>query len=249
MEGLITLSKSKYFGENVHFHNGTSIKEFYRNQNISLGIRAHVLFTYFYNLEENANKAPQDRIVIQNPELLRHLGYEIPKHSLSMEYNKYVSAVQSMLERYELDGFWYREFRNTKGEWVPLYTTDENGQRVYNYEAHGLTDRRIVLNTDKAKTLYSTLPSQAIELDIKNRSREKRMLTTRPVTLVDFMLKKLVKITSKDKVQAIKEKKKIVNTYLEKQSSKYGDFNPSKVEASPELIKEKELQSVMLSVI
>lgn len=233
MSASIALNRStQLFGENSYVHNDISISDFLKNDNIPYGQRMLIHFVMLYNLPGNLAKKPEDRIYISNPGIFRALGCDV-KNYTSPFYVEHLSAIQSALERYERDSdcFFRREFQNSEGKWIPLYLTAADGSKTFNEETKGLTKRRIILNVKRVKELLTALPDHVKAIKVDARSRGRKVIKMRPITLFDYLINDFIKTNVKD-IQS----KKNINHYLEDQKELYGDFRLSAIDViTPEL--------------
>ena len=102
---LIALKPStiKLFGEVSYIHNDTNLDDFFKNQSVSMGVRIMMKLASLHSLDSNRDKAPEDRIFISNSGILRSLGFNVDDYR-SQDYEDHLSAVQSVLERWEKEG-------------------------------------------------------------------------------------------------------------------------------------------------
>lgn len=186
-----------YLGEKAFFHNQIDIQTWNLSNQVDLVQKLTLKFAMFFSSEQNKNKKPEERIFAQNTDLMTNYGVTLP-------------GIQKALRNMERMGIIRREFRTATGE------------HLSGSDAHGLTKRRIILDINKTKDLLSTTYDEAAASGYKSRSREKRFIKRRPLSLIRNVINSIIKTQVSD-VNARKNKLKSV--YLEQQYKQFGDFN------------------------
>lgn len=190
-------TEKPYLGESAFFHNNIDINTWYLSKQVDLLQKITLTFAFYYSSEDNKNKKPEDRIYAQNPTLMKQFGVSLP-------------GVQSALKNMEKMGIIIRQYKSASGDFVKVD------------EAHGMTNRRVILDVNKIKDLLSTLYDEAEASGYKKRSREKRFLKRRPLSLIRNVINGIIKTQVLD-LNA--RKTKLKNTYLKMQYKQFGDFN------------------------
>lgn len=182
--------------EKSFFHNNLSIDEWYSSKDVDLAQKILMESIFLYSSDKNKDKKPEERVYFHN-------SYFMDKYKLTR------SGVQKAFRCLEKMGVIVREFKTATGE----YLTSK--------EAQGLTNRRIILDANKAKDLLSTTYDEAAASGYIARSRERRFLKRRPITLVRNVINSIIKTQVSD-VNA--RKAKLKDAYLKMQYKAFGQF-------------------------
>lgn len=214
---ILGKASESYLGGDIYYHNNIDINEWYLSTQVDTLQKTVLYLGNLYSLEENQAKKPEDRIYVQNSELMERFG------------NVELITVQKALANAEKMGVLSRKFVNRDKELV-----DKE-------DAQGMTKRRIIINASKLKELIMVAFNDEVNaLGYKARSREKRLISRRPFTMIDNSVKELIKDIRKTQVLDVQSRKnKISKTLLVKQFKQFKDFSletPEHVSASDTII-------------
>lgn len=190
-------SDKPILGESTFFHNNIDINTWLLSKQVDLIQKITLTFAFYYSSDDNKNKKPEDRIYAQNPALMKQFGVSL-------------SGVQSALKNMENMGIIIRQYKSVTGEFINVV------------DAQGMTNRRVVLDVNKIKDLLSTMYDEAEASGYKARSREKRFLKRRPLSLIRNIINGIIKTQVSD-VNA--RKSKLKGIYLSMQYNQFGDFD------------------------
>lgn len=189
---------TKYLGEKTFYHNNIDINEWFMNDKVDLVQKLAIQFAFFFSSEDNKDKKPEDRIYTQNTYLAESFGV-------------YRESIQSVLLKMEQMDLIRRQFHNTQGEWIDNNDGD-----------HGLTKRRIILNLPKLKDLLSTLPNEIKDSGYEPRSKERRFIARRPISIISDVVNSIIRTQVKD---INNRKRQLSEGLLRKQNKQYGNFS------------------------
>lgn len=210
---ILGKSTESYLGADIYFHNNIDINDWYLSTDVDTVQKLALLFGFWYSSKDNQSKKPEDRITAQNTFLMEMFG-DVKR-----------ITIQKALLKLEEMGIISRKFINIDNELI-----DKD-------DALGMTERRIILDPNTLRTLLSIVGKDEIKaVDFKPRSKERRFISRRPVTIVDDLVKDIIKTQVLD-VQA--RKNKISTTLLVKQFKQFKDFSletPEHVSASDTII-------------
>lgn len=201
---ILGKSTESYLGAETYFHNNINIDEWYLSEHVDTVQKLALLFGFWYSSDINKDKQPHDRIRVQNTFLMDMFG-KLKR-----------VTVQKALSKLEAMGIIERKFLNIDDELI-----SKN-------DALGMTERRIILNPNKLKPLLTAVGNDEIKtLGFEPRSKERRFISRRPITIVDDLVKSIIKTQVLD-VQA--RKNKISKVLLVKQFKQFKDFSKDKVD-------------------
>lgn len=197
--------KMQIDGQSPFFHNNIAIQSWLDNPRVDATQKVFMALLYLYTLESNKNVAIHERLTIQNTRLMAWVN--IQERSTVQKALRYLTRMGIIEDRIYL----------AKGETYSL----KDGVR-------GITKRRIILNLKRAKEFLTALPEGDFFDELNPRSRERRLIYRRPLSLVNH----LVKATTEAQVNDINNKKNKhqFNQYLQKQLDTYSDFSMADVE-------------------
>lgn len=196
-----------FLNADAFFHNNTNINDWYLSTKVDTVQKLALLFGFWYSSKDNQTKTPEERIIVQNTYLMKLFG-DVER-----------ITIQKGLTKLESMGIITRKFLNINDELI-----DKD-------DAHGMTERRIILNANKLKPLLTAVGKDEIEsLGYEPRSKERRFISRRPITLIDDMVKSIIKTQVLD-VQA--RKNKISKALLVKQFKQFKDFSIDLPEYTP----------------
>jgi len=199
--------KMKIDNESVFFHNDIEIQSWLNNPKVDATQKVFIILLYFFTLEDNKDVAIDERIKIQNTRLMEYCN--IQERSTIQKALRYLTEMGIIEDRIYLN----------KGDRYSLKGTG----------VKGLTNRRIIINLKRAKEFLKALPSGDFFNKLEKRSRERRLIYRRPLSLVDYLNAKATSTQVSDINQ--KRDKHHFNTFIENQLEKYGNFIVSDVEA------------------
>lgn len=187
---------NSYLDTDAYFHNNIDINNWFKSKKVDITQKLSMFFGFLYTTDENKNKKPEERIYAQN-------GY------LEDLFDVEKITIQKGLLKLEQMNIIDRKFINRYQELVKKE------------DAHGVTKRRIILKPNKLKDLLSTLPSEQLKSGYKARSKERRFITRRPISIVRDVVNSIIKTQVND---VKNRKQKISKELLELQFKKYKDF-------------------------
>lgn len=203
-----------FMGAEAFFHNNTNINDWYLSTLVDTVQKLALFFGFLYSTKDNQSKKPEERIYIQNTALMKMFG-DVER-----------ITIQKSLAKLEDMGIISRKF------------LDIDDVLIDKCDAHGLTERRIILHPNKLKDLLSTTGKDEIKASgYKPRSKERRFIARRPLSIVCELINSIIKTQVKD-VQA--RKNKISSELLVKQFKQFGNFETKVTDyvvASDEIIR------------
>lgn len=213
---ILGKATESFLGGDIYYHNNIDINDWYLNTDVDTLQKLTLQLAYLYSKKENQSKKPEDRIFVQNSDLMENFGVER-------------ITIQKALANAEKMGILSRKF------------VSKDKELVDKEDAYGMTKRRIIINADKVKELIIATHKEEINaLGYKARSREKRFISRRPFTMIDDSVKTLLKDIRKTQVLDVQARKnKISKTLLVKQFKQFKNFSletPEHVSASDVII-------------
>lgn len=213
---ILGKATESFLGGDIYYHNNININDWYLNTDVDTLQKLTLLLAYLHSKKENQSKKPEDRIFVQNSDLMESFGVEL-------------ITIQKALANAEKMGILSRKF------------VSKDKELVDKEDAHGMTKRRIIINADKVKELIiATHKDEINALGYKARSREKRFISRRPFTMIDDSVKTLLKDIRKTQVLDVQARKnKISKTLLVKQFKQFKNFSletPEHISASDAII-------------
>lgn len=201
---ILGKSTESYLGADAFFHNNIDINDWFLSKDVDTVQKLILLFGFWYSSAENQSKKPEERIYAQNSKLMKMFG-DVER-----------ITIQKAFAKAEEMGILTRKFLNIDDELVDK----EN--------ALGMTERRVIYNPNKAKPILTAVGKDEIEmLGYAPRSKERRFISRRPISLIDDLVKSIIKTQVLD-VQA--RKNKISTTLLVKQFKQFKDFSQEQVD-------------------
>lgn len=201
----ISFNKSKITidGMSAYWHNGAAIEAYFKNPKVDTVQKLAMYLLHMYLLPQNKDKNAAERIYAQNPHL-------VAKFELSKKSG--VSTIQKAFRYLEKMGLVEDRIFTCKGE---SYSLKETGVR-------GLTKRQTLINLAAYKRYLLALPGDDFYLQLDKRSRDRRFISRRPLTLIEFLNKEI----TKEQVNQVNQKKQRhqFEAYLKAQMDQYGDF-------------------------
>ena len=203
----------------IYFHG--DMDSWYSNPKIDTTIKLAMLLTFYYTKDDNKDVNPIERLRVQNSFLVKKFGLSERMDSNGSMMG--ISTVQKAIRHLVNTGFIKNRFYIGTGQ--ELVSFDENPQG-------GLTGRRFELSTSDMKTLLRAVPGDDTYQSYQPRSRERRMILRRPMSIIDMI--------NNTVVRDLKQKKKAFNKYVLTQIKRYTNQN---VTLDEELEKESTLDA------
>lgn len=202
---LREFEKMQIDGEAPFFHNDITIQSWLSNPKVDATQKVFMVLLFLYTLEKNKDVAVDERLSIQNTALMSWVN--IQERSTIQKALRYLTRMGIIEDRIYL----------AKGDKYSL----KDGVR-------GLTKRRIILNLKRSKEFLTALPEGEFFDELMPRSRERRLIYRRPLSLVEHLSKQAT-ATQVNDINSKKNKHQF-NKYLEKQLIKYSDFTVADAE-------------------
>lgn len=198
-------NKMNIDGESVYFHNETTIQSWLNDPKVDVTVKVFFIILNLYTLEKNKEIDPSERIRIQNTKLMEMSN--VTSRSTVQKALRYLTKMGIIEDRIFI----------SKGDKHSL----KEG-------VMGLTNRRIVLNLSRAKVYLRAIPGDNFFEETAPRSRERRLIYRRPLSLVEYLNNR----STETQVNDINRKKNRhqFDKYLEKQLDTYNNFVVSDVE-------------------
>lgn len=206
--------KMQIDGQSVFFHNDVAIQSWLSNPRVDVTQKVFFILLNLYTLESNKDVSPEERIRIQNTKLMELANVvSNPKPG----NKKSPSTVQKALRYLTKMGIIEDRIYLAKGEKYSL----KDGVR-------GLTNRRIIINLKRAKEFLKALPGDEFFEQLNDRSRERRLIYRRPLSMVEHLSNQATSTQVND--INLKKNRNMFNSYIEKQLNVYNNFVVSNVE-------------------
>lgn len=202
---LKEFEKMQIDGQAPFFHNDIAIQSWLNNPKVDATQKVFMVLLFLYTLDKNKDVAIDERLKIQNTALMSWVN--IQERSTIQKALRYLTRMGIIEDRIYL----------AKGDKYSL----KDGVR-------GLTNRRIILNLKRAKEFLTAFPDSEFFDELLPRSRERRLINRRPLSLVQHLSKQATATQVND--INVKKNKNQFNKYLEKQLIKYGDFTVADAE-------------------
>ncbi|MCU0104719.1 hypothetical protein N7603_03520 [Acholeplasma vituli] len=211
---LREFKKMQIDGQSVFFHGDIAIQSWFSNPKVDVTQKVFFVLLNLFTLESNRDISPEERINIQNTKLMELCNViSNPKKG----NKKSPSTVQKALRYLTKMGVIEDRIYLAKGD---RYSLKDGVQ--------GLTNRRIILNLKRSKEFLRAIPGDEFFNQQDDRSRERRLIYRRPLSLVDHLSNQATSTQVND-INA-KKNRNMFNQYLEKQLDVYNYFVVSDVE-------------------
>lgn len=202
---LREFKKMQIDGQSVFFHGDIAIQSWFSNPKVDVTQKVFFVLLNLFTLESNRDLSPEERINIQNTKLMELCN--VLSRSTVQKSLRYLTKMGIIEDRIYL----------AKGD---RYSLKDGIQ--------GLTNRRIILNLKRSKEFLRAIPGDEFFNQQDDRSRERRLIYRRPLSLVDHLSNQATSTQVND-INA-KKNRNMFNQYLEKQLDAYNYFVVSDVE-------------------
>lgn len=202
---LREFKKMQIDGQSVFFHGDIAIQSWFSNPKVDVTQKVFFVLLNLFTLESNRDISPEERINIQNTKLMELCN--VLSRSTVQKALRYLTKMGVIEDRIYL----------AKGD---RYSLKDGVQ--------GLTNRRIILNLKRSKEFLKAIPGDEFFNQLDDRSRERRLIYRRPLSLVDHLSNQATSTQVND-INA-KKNRNMFNQYLEKQLDAYNYFVVSDVE-------------------
>lgn len=202
---LREFKKMQIDGQSVYFHGNIAIQSWFSNPKVDATQKVFFVILNLYTLESNRDISPEERVKIQNTKLMELCN--VLSRSTVQKALRYLTKMGIIEDR--------------------IYLAKDDRYSLKD-GVQGLTNRRIILNLKRAKEFLKALPGDEFFNELDNRSRERRLIYRRPLSLVDHLNNQATSTQVND-INA-KKNRNMFNQYLEKQLDVYSYFVVSDVE-------------------
>lgn len=221
MQRNITLKKNgQVDGQERYFHNNTDINVWKASDKVDSTQKIFLNLVELYTHESNKNKKPEERLYTQNTYLSKvtdHKGnilreYKTITVQRALDYLLDMGVIKYFLYL-DKEGNTYKWTGGTREEWLASNA--------------GLTERRIVLDINRAKELLTITHKSDTFKEAQGKGRLRRLVYRRPFSLKGYA-DELTDLQKQDNAKAVKELNDKKNTsydpYLILQFKKFNDF-------------------------
>lgn len=197
--------KMQIDGQSVYFHNDIAIQSWLSNPRVDVTQKLFIILLNLYTLESNKDVSPEERLRIQNTKLMELAN--VTSRSTVQKGLRYLTRMGIIEDRIYL----------AKGE---KYSLKDGVQ--------GLTKRLIILNLKRSKEFLKALPGDEFFEQLNDRSRERRLIYRRPLSMVEHLSSQATSTQVND--INLKKNRTMFHSYIEKQLNVYNNFVVSDVE-------------------
>ena len=185
-------SRIEIDGIKAYYHNESTIEAFYNNPAVDTTQKVFMYLLNLYTLESNKETLPEQRIYVQNTTLMN--ACNVVERSTVQKGLRYLTKMGVINDR--------------------VFMTKDDEYSLKDTGVKGLTKRRILFNITKAKEFLQMMPGDDNFNELEKRSRERRLVYRRPLSMIDFLNKQVTKTQVED--LNVKKNRNRFDKYLKK---------------------------------